>query len=227
MVKKTIGKRGNFKKKAAAITLTGFLGAASPTYALPINSEPAPEKNKSKVSIILGARKGIGGSGLYGGELGVKYKRFALVGNMSSRSDINLQNIEEEMIRNVYFQGREDLKDFSSIGASLEYHQPIAKGVSGVIGIGGNFENYARNIEENLVRKIGSEETLLASNTSSVPEKEFVGNIYAGPSFKITKWLELNPNIGYEKAFKKNGLKERGVYVNLRAILSFSKRGNR
>jgi len=219
------GKRANFKKILVGAALTTFL-VPQVAYA-----SDSPKKEKAPISIILGARKGFGGSGLYSGELGLKYGRFALVGNLGSRSDINLQNIEEKMISipeiNIYFQGREDLKDFSSFGASLEYHQPIAKGVSGVIGIGGNFENYARNIEENLVRRIDGEETLLASNTSSVPEKEFVGNIYAGPSFKITKWLELNPNIGYEKSFKKNGLKERGAYVNLRAILSFSRRKNK
>ena len=220
---KRLVRRGlGFKKILTGIALAGFL---SPTQvALASNS---PQKEKAPLSIILGARKGFGDSGLYGGELGIKYRRFALVGNMSSRSDINLQNIEEEMFRNVYFQGREDLNGFSSIGASLEYHQPVTKGISGVIGIGGNLESYTRKIEENLVRKTESEESLLASNTSSVSEKEFVGNIYCGPSFKITKWLSLNPNIGYEKAFKKDGLKERGVYVNLRVILSFSRRGNR
>ncbi|MBA7648424.1 hypothetical protein ES703_56210 [subsurface metagenome] len=222
MAKRLTGKGVNFKKIVAGVALAAFLSPAQVAYA-----SRSQQKEKASVSIILGARKGFGSSGLYGGELGLKYGRFALVGNLGSRSDINLQDTEEEMFRNVYFQGREDLKDFSSVGASFEYHQPIIKGVSGVIGIGGNLENYARKIEENLVRKIDGKETLLASNTSSVPKKEFVGNIYAGPSFKITKWLELNPNIGYEKAFKKNGLKERGMYVNLRAILSFSRRGNK
>ncbi len=222
MAKRLTGKGVNFKKILAGVALVAFLSPSQVAYA-----SRSQQKEKAPLSIILGARKGFGGSGLYGGELGIKYKRFALVGNMGSRSDINLQDTEEEMFRNVYFQGREDLKDFSSFGASLEYHQPIAKGVSGVIGIGGNFESRTRKIEENLVRRIDGEETLLASNISSVPEKEFVWNVYAGPSFKITKWLELNPNIGYEKAFKKNGLKERGMYANLRAILSFSRRGDK
>lgn len=220
MMKRT--KRVNFKKILAGAALAAFLSPTQVAFA-----SNSPQKEKAPISIILGARKGFGKGGLYGAEIGMKFGRFALVGNMSSRSDINLQDIEEEMIRNVYFQGREDLKDFSSIGASLEYHQPIAKGVSGVIGIGGNLENYTREVQENLVRKTDTGESLLASNTSSLSEKEFVGNIYIGPSFKITKWLELNPNIGYEKSFKKNGLKERGAYVNLRVILSFSRRGNR
>jgi len=222
MAKKSNGKRGNFKKILAGIALAAFLSPSQAAYASHSN-----QKENAPLSVILGARKGFGSNGLYGGEFGIKYNKFALVGNISSRSDINLQNTEEEMLRNVYFRAREDLKDFSSVGASLEYHQPLAKGVSGVIGIGGNLESYTRKIEEKLVRRTDSEESLLASNTSSIPEKEFVGNIYAGPSFKITKWLSLNPNIGYEKAFKKGGLKERGAYVNLRAILSFSRRGDK
>jgi len=227
MVKKhnNKGKRANFKKiLAGGAVLTTFL---VPQVAYASNS---PQKEKAPLSIILGARKGFGKSGLYGGELGLKYGRFALVGNLGSRSDINLQDTEEKMISipeiDIYFQGRENLKDFSSFGGSVEYHPRISERMSGVIGVGGGLEKYTRNIEENLVRRIGSEESLLASNINSIPEKEFVWNVYGGLSFNITKGLSLNPNIGYEKAFKKNGLK-RGMYVNLRAILSFSRRGNR
>jgi len=222
MAKKTIGKRGNFKKKAAAITLTGFLGAASPTYALPVNSEPAPEKNKSKVSIILGARKEFRGNGLYGVELGGKYKDFALVGYMGSGPDINLQDTEENVFGDIYFQGIENLEKRKSLGLSLEYHPRISEGVSIVLGAGGGLEKRTRNIEENLIRRTGSEETLLASNINSIPEKEFVGNFYGGLSFKITKGLSLNPNIGYKTG------REKGVFANIRAVLSFPrKKGNR
>ena len=225
MIKRLNGKRINFKKILAGVALATFLSPSQVAYA----SSRSQQKEKAPLSIILGARKGFGKSGLYGGELGLKYKRFALVGNIpiSSYSNINLQNTEEEMFGNVYFQGREDLEDFSSsIGASLEYHQPLAKGISWVTGIGGNLESRTRKIEENLVRRTGSEESLLASNINSIPEKEFVWNIYAGPSFKITKWLSLNPNIGYKTGFKKDGLREE-MYISLRAILSFSRKGNR
>jgi hypothetical protein len=77
-------------------------------------------------------------------------------------------------------------------------------------------------VEENLVRRIGTEESLLASNTSSVSEKEFVWDIYAGLSLEILKGLELSPVLGYETSFKENGL-ERGMYVSLRGIFSFGK----
>ena len=200
-----------------------------PSQAVYASDSPKNSNKKSPLSIILGARKGLEGSKLYGGEIGLKYNRFALVGNIpiSSHPNINLQNTEENVFGDVYFQGREDLEDFSpSIGASLEYHLPLAKGISWVTGIGGNLEGRTRKIEENLVRRIGSEETQLASNTTSTPEKEFVWNVYAGPSFEILKGLELNPNLGYKISSKKNGLK-RGMYVSLRAILSFSRRGNR
>lgn len=218
MGKKTIGKRGNFKKKAAAITLAGFLGAASPAYALPVNSEPAPEKNKSKVSIILGARKGLGSNGLQGVELGGKYKDFALVGNICSGSDINLQDTEENVFGNVYFQGREDLEKRKSFGGSLEYHPRLGKGVSLVFGAGIGLESRIRNINENLIR----EGTVLASNQVSKKENGVFGEIYFGPSIKATKWLEINPNIGYKTG------KEKGMVANIRAILSFSgKKGDR
>lgn len=230
MVKRTNnkGKRANFKKILAGAALTTFL---VPQVAYASDSH---QKEKAPLSIILGARKRIENNKLSKNkpseiELGVKYNRFALVGKIpiSSHPNINLQTTEEEMFGNVYFQGREYLGDFSSsIGASLEYHQPLAQGISWVTGIGGNLEKRTRNIEENLVRKVGSEESLLASNINSIPEKEFVWNVYAGPSFKIFKGLELNPNLGYEIGSKKNGLK-RGMCVNLRAILSFSRRGNR
>ncbi len=217
-------KKVNFKKIVAGAALATCLSPSQAVYA-----SDSSKKEKAPLSIILGARRGIEINKSFGIEFGVKYNRFALVGNIpiSSYPNINLQNTEEEMFGNVYFQGREDLKDFSpSIGASFEYHQPLAKGISWVTGIGGYLEGHTRKIEENLVRRTGSEESLLASNTSSVLEKKFVWNVYAGPSFEIIKGLELNPNLGYEISSKKNGLK-RGMYVNLRAILSFSRRGNR
>jgi len=228
MVKKhnNKGKRANFKKILAWVALTTFL-VPQVAYA----SSRSQQKEKAPISIILGAGKGLGSNKSYGGELGLKYKRFALVGNMGSRSDINLQNIEEKMISipeiNIYFQGREDLEDFSSIGASLEYHQPLAKGISWVTGIGGKRRSYTRKVEENLVRRMDREESLLASNINSIPEKEFVWNVYAGPSFELTNWLEVSPILGYEKAFTKNGLKKGEMYASLRAILSFPGKGKK
>jgi len=141
---------------------------------------------------------------------------------MGSQSDLNLQDTEENVFGDIYFQGREDLKDFSSFGGSVEYHPRISERMSGVIGVGGGLEKYTRNIEENLVRRTGSEESLLASNINSIPEKEFVWNVYGGLSFNITKGLSLNPNIGY-----KIGSREKGMFVSLRAILSLSKRRNK
>jgi hypothetical protein len=221
---KGLSKRDNFKKiLAGTIALTAFLFSPKIAYASHSDQKENSQKEKAPISIVLGVRRGVGSSGLYSREFGIKYNRFALVGNAGSRPDINLQNIEEEMLRNVYFQAGENLENFSSVGASLEYYQRFGKrkGVSGVIGVGGNLEKRTRNIEEKLIRRTETEESLLASNTSSVPEKEFVWNIYAGPSFKLAKRLELNPVLGYEKAFK-NGLKGRGAYVSIRAILSFS-----
>jgi hypothetical protein len=232
MVKRLTGKKINFKKILAGATLITLL----PQVVYASNS---PQKEKSKVSIILGIGKGIEKNKLSKNksseiELGIKYNRFALVGNIpiSSHPNINLRDIEENIMENVYFKGREDLEDFSrSIGVSLEFHLPLAegisKGISWVTGIGGHRESYTRKMEENLVRRIGGEESLLASNITSFPEeKEFVLNVYTGPSFKVAKGLELNVNLGYEIGSKKNGLK-RGMYVSLRAILSFSRRGNR
>ena len=223
MVKRLTGKRINFKKIVAGAALVTCLSPSQIAHA-----SNSPQKEKAPLSIILGARRGIEINKSSEIEFGVKYNRFALVGNIpiSSYPNINLQNTEENVFGNVYFQGREDLEDFSSIGASFEYHQPLAKGISWVTGIGGNLEGRTRKMGENLVRKVGTEETLLASNTNSTPEKEFVWNIYAGPSFEILKGLELNSNLGYKISSKKNELK-RGMYVSLRAILSFSRRGNR
>lgn len=238
-MEKRTNKKINFKKIVAGAALVAFLAPSQVAYA---SDSPKKERARAKVSFILGGGKGIEKNKLSGKinksseiELGVKYNRFALVVNIpiSSHPNINLQNTEEEMFGNVYFQGREDLEDFSSsIGGSVEYHQPltkgISKGISWVIGIGGNLEKRTRNIEENLVRRVGSEETLLASNINSFPEeKEFVWNVYTGPSFKVAKGLEINPNLGYEIGSKKNGLK-RGMFVNLRAIYLFpGKGGNR
>ncbi len=225
MVKRLHGKGVGFKKILAGVALAAFLSPSQVAYA----SSRSQQKEKAPLSIILGAGKGLGNNKSSEIEFGVKHKRFALVGNIpiSSYSNINLQKTEEGVFGDVYFQGREDLEDFSSsIGASLEYHQPLAKGISWVTGIGGNLESRTRKIEENLVRRTGSEESLLASNINSIPEKEFVWNIYTGPSFDITKWLSLNPNIGYKTGFKKDGLREE-MYISLRAILSFSRRGNK
>jgi hypothetical protein len=183
------------------------------------------QKEKAPLSIILGAGKGLGNNKSSEIEFGVKHKSFALVGKIpiSSYSNINLQKTEEEMFGNVYFQGREDLEDFSSsFGASLEHHLSLARGISWVTGIGGKRRSYTRKVEENLVRRIGTEESLLASNTSSVSEKEFVWNVYAGLSLEILKGLELSPVLGYETSSKKNGL-ERGMSVSLRGIFSFGK----
>ncbi len=226
MVKRITGKGVGFKKILVGAALAAFL---SPSQVAHASNSLKDSNKKAPVSIILGAGRGLGKNKSSEIEFGVKYNRFALVGNIpiSSYPNINLQNTEEGVFGNVYLQGREDLEDFSSsIGASLEYHQPLVKGISWVTGIGGNLESRTRKIEENLVRRTGSEESLLASNINSIPEKEFVWNIYAGPSFDITKWLSLNPNIGYKTGFKKDGLREE-MYINLRAILSFSRRGNR
>ena len=215
-----MAKRLNFKKILAGVALAAFLSPSQVAHAS--NSQ---QKEKASLSIILGAGKGLGNNKSSEIEFGVKHKRFALVGKIpiSSYSNINLQKTEEEMFGNVYFQGREDLEDFSSsIGASLEYHLPLARGVSWVTGIGGKRRSYTRKVEENLVRRIGTEESLLASNTSSVSEKEFIWDIYAGPSFELTNWLELSPVLGYETSFKENGL-ERGMYVSLRAIFPLGK----
>ena len=217
-------KRLNFKKILAGLALIVFLSPSQVAYA-----SRSQQKEKAGLSFILGARKGLGSNKSYGVKLGLKHGRFALVGDIpiSSHPNINLQKTEEEM-GNVYFQGREDLEDFSSsIGASIEYHLPLAKGISWVTGIGGKRRSYTRKIEENLVRRIGNKESLLASNINPVSEKEFVLDIYAGPSFELTNWLELSPVLGYETSFKKNGL-ERGMSVSLRAFFSFPrKKGNR
>ncbi len=213
-------KRVNLKKILAGVALAAFL---SPSQV--VHASRSQQKEKAPLSIILGAGKGLGNNKSSEIELGVKHKRFALVGKIpiSSYSNINLQKTEEEMFGNVYFQGREDLEDFSSsIGASVEYHLPLTRGISWVTGIGGKRRSYTRKVEENLVRRIGTEESLLASNTSSVSEKEFVWDIYAGPSFELTNWLEVSPVLGYETSFKKNGL-ERGMSVSLRAIFSLGK----
>ena len=204
------GKRANFKKIVGAIALCTFL-FPSQAYA---SRSPKNLNKKAPFSIILGAR---GGHGFYGGEFGIRYKNLALVGNLGSGSDLNLQDTEENVFGDVYFQGREDLKDFSSIGASLEYHPRLGKGISWVIGAGGGLEKVTREIEENLVR----DGTVLASNKTSTPEKEFAGYFYTGPKIKITKGLSLNPNIGYKTGLKK------GIFANIRADLSFSRRGNR
>lgn len=195
--------------------------------------EPETESKKNLVSFIAGARAGIpgflGSNGLYGGELGIKYGRFALMGNVNTRPDRNITNTEEQLMNDVYLQTREDLKDFHSLGASLEYHQPILPWLSAVLGAGANIENYTREGKTSLVKKTNQGESVINSNTQSFSEKEFVGNVYAGPSFKITNWLRLNPNIGYEAAFKDKGLKGKGAYANLRAIISVPNKykGNR
>jgi hypothetical protein len=215
-----MAKSVNLKKILAGVALTACLLPSQMAYAS--NSQ---QKEKAPLSIILGAGKGLGNNKSSEIEFGVKHKRFALVGKIpiSSYSNTNLQKTEEEMFGNVYFKGREDLEDFSSsIGASLEYYLPLAKGTSWVTGIGGKRRSYTRKIEENLVRRIGNKESLLASNINSIPEKEFVWDIYAGPSFELTNWLEVSPVLGYETSFKENGL-ERGMYVSLRGIFSFGK----
>jgi len=211
-------KRLNFKKILAGLALIVFLSPSQVAYA-----SRSQQKEKTGLSFILGGRKWLGSNKSYGVKLGLKHGRFALVGDIpiSSHPNINLQNTKEEMSRGIYFKGREDLEDFSSsIGASIEYYLPLAKGISWVTGIGGKRRSYTRKIEENLVRRIDNKESLLASNTSSVSEKEFVWDIYAGPSFELTNWLELSPVLGYETSSKKNGLK-RGMSVSLRAIFSF------
>lgn len=147
MVKRLNGKGVNFKKTSAGLALTAFLLSPQVAYA---SNSPKNSDEKAPLSIILGARRGIGGNGSSGVEFGIKHKGFAGVGYIGSRSDRKLQDTEEEMIRGIYSQSREDLENFSSFGASLEYHQPFAKWVSGVIGIGGNLESYTRKIEENL-----------------------------------------------------------------------------
>jgi hypothetical protein len=193
-------------------------GAALVTSLFPSQAVYASnsQKEKAPVSIILGARKGLGESGLHGGELGIGVGRFALVGNFGLGSDINLQNTEDHVFGDVYFQGREDLKNSSYFGGALEYHQP-GKGISWVVGAGGGLEKVTREIEENLVR----DGTVLASNKTSTPEKKFAGYFYTGPSFKITKGLSLNPNVGYKTG------REKGVFVNLRAVLSFPGKGKK
>jgi len=224
MVKRSHSKRNNFKKILAGAALATCLAPSQVAQA-----SNSPQKEKAPLSIILGAKRGIEKDKSSEIEIGFKYNRFALVGNIpiSSYPDINLKDTEENVFGDVYFKGRENLEDFSSsIGASFEYHQPLAKGISWVTGIGGKSEGRTRTIEENLVRKVGTEETLLASNINSIPEKkEFVWNVYTGPSFEILKGLELNLNLGY-KSSKKNELK-RGVDVSLRAILTFPRRRNR
>jgi opacity protein-like surface antigen len=213
MVKKhnNKGKRANFKKiLAGGVVLTTFLVPQA------VYASDSSKKEKAPVSIILGARKELGGNKLYGGELGIGIGRFALVGNMGSGSDINLQDSEKNVFGDVYFQGIENLEKRKSLGLSLEYHPRISEKVSGVIGAGGGLEKRTRNIEENLVRRTDSEETLLASNINSIPEKGFGWNVYTGLIFDLTKNISLNPNIGY-----KIGLKEKGMFANLRLIFSF------
>lgn len=203
----------NLKKILAGTVLAASLFPAQAVYA-----SDSPKKEKAPVSIILGGRKGLGSNGLQGVEFGGKYKDFALVGNICSGSDINLQDTEENVFGNVYFQGREDLEKRKSFGGSLEYHPRLGKGVSLVFGAGIGLESRIRNINENLIR----EGTVLASNQVSKKENGVFGEIYFGPSIKATKWLEINPNIGYKTG------KEKGMVANIRAILSFpGKKGDR
>ena len=182
--------------------------------------KPAKEKIKEShpVSFIIGGR--FGPESLYGFETGLKYNRLALVADVNKRADKNILNVNEELINDVYFKGREDIKDFLSIGASLEYHQPITKWLSGVIGAGANKETYTRVGEATLVKRNNGEESIINSNTQSFSESELSGKVYGGPSFKLTEGLRLNVNLGYEFGFKEKGLEGRGAYFNLRAIIS-------
>jgi len=205
------------------LPVTIFSTFLSPQIA---NTANLNQKEKTPVSLILGARAGTNKNKTYGGELGLKYGRFALTGYFGSRQNMNLQSTEEELFEGIYFQGNEDLKDFSSAGISLEYHHPFSKKISGVIGIGGGLEKYTREIEENLIRREQGKESPLASNINSISEKESFGNVYIGSSFKITDWLKLNPIVGYEKNFGKGDLNG-GGYIGLRMIFPFSRKNNR
>jgi len=211
MVKKhnNKGKKGNFKKKAIATTLVGFLGAASPAYALPVNSNPVPEKNKSKVSMTLEANKG---SGSYGAGLGVRFGNIGLGVKGKKYSDRNLYETEENVFGDVYFKGKKDLEKISYIGAFAEFYPRISEKVSMVLGAGGGLKKGTINIEEKLLR--GEKE--LASHETSTSKKGFGWDIYAGLIFDIKK-LGIGPIFGYEKSSGENGLNKGSFYFGIKA----------
>ena len=181
-------------------------------------------KKESPFGFIIGSKvsfpKFLEGRGLYGAELGVKLGRFGIVGNISGTRDKNIQNTEEKLKCDVYFKGTEDIKNFLSAGIAVEYHQPITDRLSAVVGVGGNLENYTRQGTATLVERTAYGDDVINSNTDSFSEKDFTGKIYAGPSVKITDWLRLNANIGYETDFNKKNLDNKGFYANIRTIIS-------
>jgi len=193
-------------------------------------AEPAREsaKKESPLGFIAGGKvsfpKFLEGRGLYGAELGVKLGRVGIVGNISGAQSKNIQNTEEKLKCDVYFKGTEDIKNFLSAGIAVEYHQPITDRLSAVVGVGGNLENYTRQGTATLVERTAYGDDVINSNTDSFSEKDFTGKIYAGPSVKITDWLRLNANIGYETDFNKKNLDNKGFYASLRTIISPQKR---
>jgi opacity protein-like surface antigen len=211
MAKRTIGKRGNFEKKAAAITLTGFLGAASPTYALPVNSEPAPEKNKSKVSITLEANKG---SGSYGAGLGLKVGKIGFGVKGKKYSNRNLYDIKENIpgFEGISFQGRKDFEKTTYMGIFAEVYPRILENLSLVLGASGGIKKGTINIEEKLLR--GEDE--LASHETSALKKGFGWDVYAGLIYDFTGNISAGPFVGYGSS-KENELGKEGVSFGIKA----------
>ena len=197
---------------------------AEPQKEIKEESTKETAKKESPFGFIIGSKvsfpKFLEGRGLYGAELGVKLGRFGIVGNISGAQSKNIQNTEEKLKCDVYFKGTEDIKNFLSAGIAVEYHQPITNRLSAVIGVGGNLENYTRQGTATLVERTAYGDDVINSNTDSFSEKDFTGKIYAGPSVKITDWLRLNANIGYETDFNKKNLDNKGFYANIRTIIS-------
>lgn len=179
------------------------LEAPQNQYASERETQSEEGSNQSDLALILGWRgPGFeGDDGMYGGEAGIKYGRFALVGNVSGRADRNVKDINENLTNGIYFKGKEDLTNFLSLGGTLEYHQPIiTPWLDGVLGAGLNLESYTRKGEAKIIRENGE---VINSNTGSTSERDLSGELYLGPSIKFTDWLNFNFNMGGAYNFNK------------------------
>ncbi len=214
MEKRTHNRKGVGKKiLAIGLVLSTLL---LPKFMHGSQKSRSPQKEKAPISLILGARKGFGNNESYGGGLGIKVGKigFGLEGDWYS--DKISQDIKENVVGDIYLEGKEKLEKISYIGAFAEFYPGLSEKLSLVLGIGGGFKKGVRNIEEKLLR---NEVELALNKTSTSLKKESALKFYAGLIFDFTKNISAGPFVGYEKSPKENVLESDGFYAGIKANL--------
>ena len=153
------------------------------------SGEDKKDKEKeNKLGLIV---QGNYGSEMYGGGVGLKSGNIAGILDFSKAKDKPVKNIKDNPSDlGRYFSGKEENVDYTSIGASLEFHPG-----NFFFGAGGNLWSYTNKTTEKINSSSGE---VLSKNTDSRSKTDLSGKVYGGYNINITDNFDFGIQGGYE-----------------------------